>query len=92
MTVMVAASPQMLVQCDLAEALYCDIAQGQGCMLDDPSDFTEKKDCQPGSMSKWGPGSCVPNIRSVAGHWLGLPPGTSPTHCRGTTMWAGSPS
>ena len=64
---MVSVSPQMLVQCDLAEALYCDTAQGQGCMLDDPSDFAEDKACQPGSMGKWGPGSCVPNIRSPAG-------------------------
>jgi hypothetical protein len=66
-TAMVSASPKMLVQCDLAEALYCDTAQGQGCMLDDPSDFTETRACQPGSMNKWGPGSCVPNIRSASG-------------------------
>lgn len=64
---MVTASPKMLVQCDLAEALFCNTAGGEGCMLDDPSDFTEAKACQPGSMNKWGPGSCVPNIRSVAG-------------------------
>ncbi len=64
---MVAASPQMLIQCDLAEALFCDTVHGQGCMLDDPSDFTESRACQPGSMNKWGPGSCVPNIRTKAG-------------------------
>ena len=42
---MVAQSPSLLVQCDLAEALYCST---DGCMLDDPSDFVEGKACVPG--------------------------------------------
>lgn len=61
---MIAASPKLLLQCDLAEYIHCSEA---ACNLQNRDDFAEGKACAVGSMSKWGADTCVPDVKSVQG-------------------------
>ena len=61
---MISQSPKLMLQCDLAEIIYCD---DHACNLDNPSDFAEGRACIKGSMGKWGPGTCVPDVRTAQG-------------------------
>eukprot|EP00729_Bicosta_minor_P005737 gene5737-25811_t len=74
---MIAASPKLLLQCDLAEYIHCSEA---ACNLQNRDDFAEGKACAVGSMSKWGADTCVPDVNEILDNVMSCPiegiPGT----------------